>query len=61
MFLDCNFGCDEEFVRREITFVDYVRDRRDADVHILLTTEGTGGGTEYTIKFIGLGRFATVT
>jgi hypothetical protein len=61
VFLDCNFGCDEEFVRREVTFVDYVRDRRDADVHILLTTESTGGGgTEYTIKFIGLGRFANV-
>jgi hypothetical protein len=61
VFLDCNFGCDEEFVRREVTFVDYVRDRRDADVHILLTTESTGGGgTEYTIKSIGLGRFANV-
>jgi hypothetical protein len=61
VFLDCTYFCDEEFIRREITFVDYVRDRTDADVHILLTTEGTGGGgTEYTIKFIGLGRFADV-
>ena len=61
VFLDCTYWCDEEFIRREITFVDYVRDRTEADVHILLTTEGTGGGgTEYTIKFIGLGRFANV-
>ena len=61
VFLDCNYSCDEEFVRKEITFVDYVRDRNDADVHILLTTQGTGGGgTEYTIKFIGLKRFAQV-
>src|SRR5687768_13489533 len=61
VFLDCNYACDEEFVRKEITFVDYVRDRNDADVHILLTTQGTGGGgTEYTIKFIGLKRFAQV-
>lgn len=61
VFLDCSRSCDEEFVRREITFVDYMRDRSDADVHILLTTQDTGGGgTEYTIKFIGLGRFAGV-
>lgn len=61
VFLDCNFACDEDYTRREITFVDYVRDRTEADVHILITTQSTGGGgTEYTIKFIGLGRFAGV-
>src|SRR5262245_15480433 len=58
VFLDCN-SCDEDFLRTEITFIDYMRDRTDADVHILVTTQGTGGGgTEYTLKFIGLGRFA---
>jgi hypothetical protein len=61
VFLDCEYSCDETYTRQEITFVDYVRDRRDADVHILVTTQDTGGGgTEYTIKFIGLGRFAGV-
>jgi uncharacterized protein DUF481 len=61
IFLDCSFYCDENYIRREMTFVDYMRDRRDADVHILVTTQGTGGGgTEYTLKFIGLGPFAGV-
>lgn len=61
IFLDCNYSCDESYIKQEITFVDYMRDRRDADVHILLTTQGTGGGgTEYTIKFIGLSRFTGV-
>ncbi len=61
IFLDCNFSCDEDFLKREITFVDYMRDRRDADVHVLVTTQETGGGgTEYTLKFIGLGSFAGV-
>ena len=42
----------------EITFVNYVRDRTLADVHVLITTQATGGGgTEYTLKFIGLERF----
>jgi hypothetical protein len=61
MFLDCSYYCDEQFLRKEITFVDWMRDRKDADVHVLVTTQSTGGGgTEYTIKFIGLGRFVDV-
>lgn len=61
MFLDCSYYCDESFMRKEITFVDWMRDRKDADVHVLVTTQSTGGGgTEFTIKFIGLGRFANV-
>lgn len=58
VFLDCG-PCDFNYLRQEIQFVDYVRDRTDADVHVLATTQGTGGGgTEYVFKFIGLGRFA---
>ncbi|HET7216843.1 MAG TPA: DUF481 domain-containing protein [Vicinamibacterales bacterium] len=60
VFLDCD-ACDENYFRTEITFVDYVRDRTDADVHVLVTTQGTGGGgIEYTVKYIGLGRFSGV-
>ena len=61
IFLDGSFFCDETYLKQEITWVDYMRDRRDADVHVLVTTQNTGGGgTEYTIKFIGLGPFAGV-
>ncbi len=60
VFLDCG-ACDFNYLRQEIQFVDYVRDRTDADVHVLATTQRTGaGGTEYVFKFIGLGRFAGV-
>lgn len=60
VFLDCN-SCDFDFLRREVDFVDYVRDRTEADVHILVTTQGTGsGGTEFTFRFIGLGRFSGI-
>jgi len=48
-------------MRTEITFVTYVRDRTAADVHVLVTTQGTGGGgIEYSLKFIGQGRFRDV-
>jgi hypothetical protein len=60
VFLDCN-ACDESYIRTEVTFVNYVRDRVGADVHVLVTTQGTGGGgTLYTFKFIGLERFKGV-
>ncbi|MEO5589539.1 MAG: hypothetical protein ABIS03_08130 [Gemmatimonadaceae bacterium] len=55
VFLDCNTrGCDFDYFRTEVPFVDYVRDRTDATVHVLVTTQPTGGGgTEYTMNFIG--------
>jgi len=54
VFFDCD-SCDIDFIRTEITFVNYVWDRQEADVHILITTQSTGGGgREYTIAFIGL-------
>ena len=60
VFLDCG-RCDFDFVRREIPFVDYVRDPKEAELHILVTTQPTAsGGTEFLFQFIGLGRFAGV-
>jgi hypothetical protein len=56
VFVDCN-ECDSEFLRQNVEFVDYVRDRAVADLHVLVTTEGTGGGgRSWTVKFIGLNR-----
>jgi hypothetical protein len=54
VFLDCN-RCDDDYIRKEVTFVDYVRNREDADVHVLVTLQDTGGGRQWTLKFIGLG------
>ena len=57
VFLDCG-PCDDDFLRRDITFVDYVRDRQDADVHVLVTRETTGGGGRaWTLDFYGLESF----
>ncbi len=59
VFLDCQtFYCDFDHLRREITFVNWVRDRQDAHVHILGTGQRTGGGgQEFTFTFIGLKAF----
>jgi len=57
IFLDCGF-CDETFIRQEMTYLDHVRDREVASVHILVTQENTGaGGQAQTFDLIGLGPF----
>jgi len=57
VFVDCD-ECDLQHLRTEVTFIDYMRDRKDGDVHVLVTTQSTGGGgVAWTLKFIGLGRF----
>jgi len=58
VFLDCDRRvCDETFLRQNITFINYVRDRKDAQVHILVSAQAAGGGFEFTFDFIGLEEF----
>ena len=45
VFLDCR-DCDEDFLRTTIRFVDWVRDPKQADVHVLITAARTGSGGE---------------
>ena len=53
VFIDGNH-LDMNYIKEEIQFVNYVRDRTEADIHVLITQQGTGsGGNEYTLKFIG--------
>src|SRR3989337_1683930 len=53
IYIDCS-GCDIDFIKTEIAFVNYVRDSKEAQVHILITTQRTaGGGIEHTLTFIG--------
>ncbi|HAR36768.1 MAG TPA: hypothetical protein DCR87_07705 [Acidobacteria bacterium] len=57
VYIDCG-SCDLDYIKTEIPFVNYVRERKEADVHVLITTLATGsGGREYTLTFIGQNRF----
>lgn len=54
VFLDCPSSCQQTYVRDEIDWIDWVRDREDADVHLLTSSQTTGsGGRLYTFAFIG--------
>ena len=59
VFLDCAApGCDFDFFRTELRWVDWMRDRQDADVHVIVTSQPTGGGgRQYDVSFQGRGEF----
>jgi hypothetical protein len=60
VFLDCG-DCFQEYLRTEIRWVDFVRQREEADVHLLSTSRQTGGGgEEVVLRFVGAGRFQGV-
>jgi hypothetical protein len=54
VFVDCN-ECFSDYLREGTDFVDFVRDRTSATLHVIITSTGTGsGGREYVLSFIGL-------
>lgn len=62
VFLDCDRSCDFDYIRRTIPYVDYIRDRVGADVHVLITSQSTGsGGRNYELQFIGLEELSEMT
>ena len=51
-------SCDMDYVRKEITFVNYMRDEKDAQLYILISSITNGsGGNEYSVFFIGQKEF----
>jgi hypothetical protein len=48
-----------DYIRKEIPYINYVRDIKDAGVYIISTSERTGsGGAEYTYFLVGQHEFA---
>lgn len=61
VFLDCQSYCDQDFIKREIPFVDYVNDRFQSNVFVLTNHQVTGsGGREYQLQFTGRENFIGV-
>ena len=61
VFLDCE-SCDTDFLRTEVAFVDYVRDRTEADVHLLIRQVQTASdGREFTLELTGLQQLQGIT
>ncbi len=62
VFFECHFNCYFDYIRTEIKWVDFVRDRTDADIHILISSQHiNGGGEKVFMNFIGQNNFKNVT
>ena len=64
VFLDCtqSWLCDFDYVRSEMKMVTFVRDRFDADVHILVNTQSSSsGGIQSQVNFIGQKKFQSIS
>lgn len=54
IFVDCQWWCDEDYLKTELAYLNFVRDRAVADVFIQQTALSTGsGGLQFTLMFLG--------
>lgn len=61
LFIDCQIGCDFTYLKQELTFVNYMLNRQEADILVLATDQDTGaGGEEIQLVFIGQNQFEGV-
>ncbi len=54
IFIDCEFGCDHDYFKQEMNYVNFMQNRQEADVFLQLTIRRTGGGgREYQLRVEG--------
>ena len=60
LYIDCTQSyCDFHYIRQQLSIADFVRDRKESDVHILIITQQTGNGDkQYSLLFLGQGTWA---
>ncbi|MCX7863027.1 MAG: hypothetical protein N2449_08540 [Bacteroidales bacterium] len=60
IYMRCTF-CNQDYIRNEIKFINYVRDVSDANVVVLGVSESTGsGGEKYRFIFEGKKEFSGI-
>jgi hypothetical protein len=59
-YLDCHeWGCDRDYFVTEMPWVNWMRERQDAEIHLLVTSEATGSsGRRYHVTAIGQKQYA---
>ena len=44
VFLDCQTNCYTNYIKQEITYINYQRDRQGADIYVLITDQSASAG-----------------
>ena len=58
VFLDCNYICDEDFLKREMPYINFMRNPTDSHVQIIIQSQkSASGGSRLSLRFIGLNQF----
>lgn len=58
VYLDCR-DCNSSFIHRNLTYADFVRDPKVADIHIFVTEQKTASnGADYGINFLGMNQYS---
>jgi hypothetical protein len=63
IYYDCQGqDCDEAFIKQNLEYVQFMRDRKYADVHVLITQQTNGsGGNQVLLRFIGRNEFESLS
>ena len=59
VYVDCNW-CDLVRTKRKVNFVNYVRQRQDADIYVTITLQSTGKGYNYTLYYAGQNDYSAI-
>ena len=61
VYLDCSWRCDSDFLQREMIYIDFYKDPKAANLHIIVNGErSSNGGEVVTFRFIGINKFEGV-
>ena len=61
VYLDCSWRCDDDFLQREMPYIDFYKDPKISNLHIIVNGErSSNGGEVVTFRFIGINEFEGV-
>ena len=61
VYLDCSWRCDDDFLQREMSYIDFYKDSKISNLHIIVNGErSSNGGEVVTFRFVGMNEFEGV-